>query len=304
MTGQRQAAVARSNGKQRSVVMPVAVDNVVANLVGDQIGPLAEMGAPFRNGSAGQAAQLGNSSWQVAQRQTLATRIGRVQGNAHLQRLVASLRVSTEPLEEEAASPAMMVASEPPTEMPEEEAASPAMMVASEPPTEMPEEEAASPATASVAANAASGLFVLDAAEKSDPAIDLGSRQLAAPVLAPTGCENAGGCVYCDGGALKAWVNPSEPACVKPCIQKHEDKHVADFKADSVYKDKCSSTTDGHGVTYNSRADQTKFELPAIDLEIKCLKEKLKTETDTNNKKIIKKRAEVTLPAYRVACGG
>ena len=91
MTGRRHAPVARSDGKQRPVAMPVAVDTVVANVVADPIGPLAEMNASFRDGSAGQATQLGNPSWQGAQHQALAAQIGRMQGNRHLRRMVASL---------------------------------------------------------------------------------------------------------------------------------------------------------------------------------------------------------------------
>jgi len=233
--------------------------------VGDPVALLAEPGAAFGSGSAVQAARLANPRFQVAQRQALAARIGRVQGNGHLQRLVASLGVATEPLEEPATSI---------------------------PSTEPLEEEVTSSPTMGPRLPVA----------HSEPK-DVSPEQRPPPVLVPVDPSRAGACVICNGGDFDVWINPAMPACTHDCMTQHEEKHIVDFMADDDYKDKCLSTPDGETFYYNSMDDARRFEHPAIDIEIACIEEQLKTETDEENEKILKRRAEVVLPRYRESFG-
>ncbi len=92
MTKQNQAAETKSDKKRRPKVEPPVVEEQtgdVASLAQLLGGPMAAAGDGTMEG---QVARLGDLRLQTAQRQAMATQIGRVQGNRHLQRVVASLK--------------------------------------------------------------------------------------------------------------------------------------------------------------------------------------------------------------------
>jgi len=283
MSSKTRTTEAQVNKGQR----PKQITDEVIGQSGDPVALSADPGIAFGSGSVtGQAVQLASPRWQLAQRRALASRIGRVQGNDHVKRLVASLGVATEPLEEE-------VTTIPSTEPLEEE-------VTTIPSTEPLEEEVTSPVTVGLRLPVAQREGVLVTHSKPK---DVSPAQRPPPVLVPVDASRAGACVICNGGNFAVWINPAEPTCTVACMRKHEEKHIADFKADDAYKNKCASTPDGETFYYASAADAKRFEHPAIDIEIACINKQLETETDEGNKKILKHRAEVTLPAYRRSFG-
>ncbi len=89
MANQSQATEAQPEKKRRPQVEPVAV----AALAGDLAGLAALPGGPLTaaGGSTvqAQATRLGDQRFQTVQRQALAARVGQVQGNGHLQGLIA-----------------------------------------------------------------------------------------------------------------------------------------------------------------------------------------------------------------------
>jgi len=94
MTSRQRPAKEQQKHRRQRRAKPVAAQP--ANERAGQIG-LAELpDAPIRvagdDSSKAQAARLGDQRLPSAQRRTLATRIGRVQGNHHLQRVITSLK--------------------------------------------------------------------------------------------------------------------------------------------------------------------------------------------------------------------
>jgi len=93
MTKQKQATVDQPDSKRQRRVEPAPVAGPAGDLIS-----LAELPGGVISAAAGdgavqaQAARLGDPQVQSAQRQALATRIGRVQGNGHLRGVIASIR--------------------------------------------------------------------------------------------------------------------------------------------------------------------------------------------------------------------
>lgn len=126
------------------------------------------------------------------------------------------------------------------------------------------------------------------------------------PVMVPVDASSAGASVVCKGhNSYEVWMNPSTSACSAPCMRKHEEKHIADFNADPNYKAtvKCPSLPDGETFTYASDADAKRFECAASDVEIACINDKLRTETDEACKTRLTRRKTVTLPNYKAGFG-
>lgn len=97
MAKQNQAAEAKSDKKSWAKVKPIVIEELT-----DDLAYLAQLpGGPIIAAGDGtiqaQAARLGDVRLQSAQRHALAAQIGRVQGNRHLQRVVASLKRDEEP---------------------------------------------------------------------------------------------------------------------------------------------------------------------------------------------------------------
>lgn len=93
MATQSQTTEAKSGVRSKPKVKPA----VVVEQLPDELAGLALVaGGPVAAGGAdtidAQAALLGDRRFQTAQRQALAAQIGRVQGNRHLQRVVASIQ--------------------------------------------------------------------------------------------------------------------------------------------------------------------------------------------------------------------
>jgi hypothetical protein len=95
MAKQNQAAEAKSDKKNRPKVKPPVVEELTDELAGLAQLPGGPMAAAGDGTIEGQAARLRDSRLQTAQRQAMAAQIGRVQGNKHLQRVVASLKLGT-----------------------------------------------------------------------------------------------------------------------------------------------------------------------------------------------------------------
>lgn len=97
MAKENQAAEAKADKGRRPQVEPTVVAELTDDLVGlAQLagGPVAAAG----DGTIlGQAGRLGDTRLQSAQRQALAAQIGRLQGNGHLQGVLASLKRAEEP---------------------------------------------------------------------------------------------------------------------------------------------------------------------------------------------------------------
>lgn len=93
MPKQKQATESKSDKKSRPKFKPTVTEELT-----DEVAGLAQLrGSPVAAVGDGtiqtQAAWLGNPRLQNTQRQALAAQIGRVQGNKHLQRVVASLKL-------------------------------------------------------------------------------------------------------------------------------------------------------------------------------------------------------------------
>jgi len=144
-----------------------------------------------------------------------------------------------------------------------------------------------------------------DEAEKARELADKGTpgAPKPPPVMVPVDASRAGASVVCTGGSTdyRVWMNPTSPACVVPCMTRHEEKHIADFKADPAYTPavKCASMPDGETFTYASTADAKRFECAASDVEIACITNQLTTEKDDACKTMLTTRKTVTLPNYK-----
>ncbi|NVM57489.1 MAG: hypothetical protein HWN51_05155, partial [Desulfobacterales bacterium] len=136
------------------------------------------------------------------------------------------------------------------------------------------------------------------------------------PVLVPVDPAKAGACVIVKDKKFAAWINPTQPKCIVGGMQKHEEKHIADFKADPKYKDipKSGTVPDGETFYYKSAADAKRFEHPAIDIEIAWINKQLKPgilarlfkgkrKPKPKDQRILEHRAKVTLPAYKASFG-
>ncbi len=121
-------------------------------------------------------------------------------------------------------------------------------------------------------------------------------------VVATLPDASMGGSVVCDKGNMVVWINPSMDACVAPCARKHEEKHIADFKADPDYKDGCKGVPDGHLIfgdgRYKSCDDAIRFEDAATDLEINCLANAIPSASAAC-KNTMQHRKDTTLPNYK-----
>jgi hypothetical protein len=99
MAQQKQIVEAKSDKKKRGQGQATVVEeltDVLANLTKLPCGPITTFG----DGTiTAQAAQLGDSRLQTAQRQALAAHIGRVGGNRHLQRVITSVKGENNPTE-------------------------------------------------------------------------------------------------------------------------------------------------------------------------------------------------------------
>lgn len=90
MTKQKQATVDQPDRKRQRRVEPAPVAGPMGDLVG-----LVELPGAFIAGGGtteAQAARLGDRRLQAVQRQAMAAQVGQVQGNVHLQGVIASIR--------------------------------------------------------------------------------------------------------------------------------------------------------------------------------------------------------------------
>lgn len=86
MTKQHKALQAQSDKKNRPRVKPTVVEELTGGLAKMPAGPVAAVGDTIQ----AQAARLGGPCVQTVQRQAWAAHIGRLQGNQHLQRVMAA----------------------------------------------------------------------------------------------------------------------------------------------------------------------------------------------------------------------
>lgn len=97
MSKQSQASETKSNERSRPRVKPAVVEeltNDLASLAQLLGGPIAAVG----DGTIqAQAALLGDPRLRTVQRQALAAQTGRIQGNRHLQRVTAAIKVTQDP---------------------------------------------------------------------------------------------------------------------------------------------------------------------------------------------------------------
>lgn len=101
MPKQAQTANAQADKENKTKPEPVVNPTSANDLGGLSQLPNSLMAAAGSGSSEAQAARLADPRWQSAQRQALAGQIGRIQGNRHLQRTMASLKQQNQAIQRE-----------------------------------------------------------------------------------------------------------------------------------------------------------------------------------------------------------